>query len=461
MALPGAVSLLLAALSFTSATPLCPSTRPSHPTRPSRRRAPRTSLIRPAGGQISPPARRVYIRRPRQAPRRPGPSSPGSASRRPVLRERDRAPDRASVGGARQQRRRLPRASRRAPASCRGSTGAGTRPAGGRAGLYQALTYHAGLSGGAWLLSSLAGNDWPSVSALESGLWGPAVRDGMLEPGGARHAAFKLAAVAADVVAKSDAGFDTSLVDPWGRLLSLQLLAGGGAGQRLSGITGKPAFRSASVPYPIMTAVNLEAGQCIPCPANAMVDDATSTSSAGWDAGFDAVRARTGVPGHDSFAGGAPATASRRVANFDNLGFMFGTSSDIFVTLCSGTPIATAPMLAVLADAFAAILGTGRSSSANASAASPSERLRGTRNPLRGPPPGVRRRVQRPRAAARRIWRASSGRAGTPRCGRSCSPRAPPCSTCCSSATAPPTRRAASPTARRSTGRACARGRSG
>ena len=112
--------------------------------------------------------------------------------------------------------------------------------------------------------------------------------------------------VAADVVAKSDAGFDTSLVDPWGRLLSQQLLAGGGAGQRLSGITGKLAFRSASVPYPIMTAVNLEAGQCIPGPANAMVE-MHPYEFGSWDAGFDAF-VPTAYVGYDPSPAGRPRT---------------------------------------------------------------------------------------------------------------------------------------------------------
>src|SRR4051794_839759 len=96
-------------------------------------------------------------------------------------------------------------------------------------GLYQSLTYQAGLSGGSWLLSSLAGNNYPTVSYLKEKLWKEAFRDSLLDPG------FLLAAVAyaevlSSVIQKEEAGFDTTLTDPWGRLLSYQLLEGSWGG---------------------------------------------------------------------------------------------------------------------------------------------------------------------------------------------------------------------------------------
>lgn len=47
-------------------------------------------------------------------------------------------------------------------------------------GLYQGLTYEAGLSGGAWFLSSLAGNNWPTVSYLRDNLWEQAFQNSLL-----------------------------------------------------------------------------------------------------------------------------------------------------------------------------------------------------------------------------------------------------------------------------------------
>ena len=41
----------------------------------------------------------------------------------------------------------------------------------GLSGLYQGLTYETGVSGGTWLLSSIAGNNYPTISSLYSGLW--------------------------------------------------------------------------------------------------------------------------------------------------------------------------------------------------------------------------------------------------------------------------------------------------
>lgn len=37
-------------------------------------------------------------------------------------------------------------------------------------GLYQGLTYESGLSGGAWFLGSLSGNNWPTVTYLKKTL---------------------------------------------------------------------------------------------------------------------------------------------------------------------------------------------------------------------------------------------------------------------------------------------------
>ncbi|KAJ6102325.1 hypothetical protein N7486_004752 [Penicillium sp. IBT 16267x] len=38
-------------------------------------------------------------------------------------------------------------------------------------GLYLAFTYQSGLSGGVWLVSSIAGNNYPTISFLKENLW--------------------------------------------------------------------------------------------------------------------------------------------------------------------------------------------------------------------------------------------------------------------------------------------------
>jgi lysophospholipase len=160
----------------------------------------------------------------------------------------------------------------------------------GTSGLYQGLTYQAGLSGGGWLLSSFAGNNYPRISSLETNLWTQAFEDSALVPanlgvGGA------YAQIAADLKAKQAAGFPPTIVDPYGRLLSYQLLYGpdGGVAIELSSITGFSNFTSHNVPFPIITALNVETqtGACLP-PNNTPIYEFTPYEFGSFDSGINA-----------------------------------------------------------------------------------------------------------------------------------------------------------------------------
>ena len=160
----------------------------------------------------------------------------------------------------------------------------------GTSGLYQGLTYQAGLSGGGWLLSSFAGNNYPTISSLETNLWTLAFEETLLVPanlgvGGA------YAQVALDIEAKEAAGFPPTIVDPYGRLLSYQLLYGpdGGVAIELSSITGLSNFTSHNVPFPIITALNVETmtGACLP-PNNTPIYEFTPFEFGSFDAGINA-----------------------------------------------------------------------------------------------------------------------------------------------------------------------------
>ena len=203
-------------------------------------------------------------------------------------------------------------------------------------GLYQALTYQAGLSGGSWLLSSLAGNNYPTVSYLKEALWKEAFRDSLLDPG------FLLAAVAygevlGDVIEKEAAGYDTTLTDPWGRLLSYQLLEGswGGVSTTLSSVTGLSNFTSYSVPFPVITALGVKVwlGECIPGP-NATTYEFSPYEFGSFDKDVSAFTPTKYLG--TTLKGGKPVATC--TTNYDNLGYIFGTSSSLFNQLCVPVP---------------------------------------------------------------------------------------------------------------------------
>ncbi|KAK0640143.1 Lysophospholipase 2 [Lasiodiplodia hormozganensis] len=204
------------------------------------------------------------------------------------------------------------------------------------AGLYQALSYQAGLSGGSWLLAALAGNDWPRVSALRDDLWIAGLQQTLFVADVANGGAID---VVGDLAAKTAAGFDVGLTDAWGRLLGYQMLYGedGGVGKTLSGIADAEAFKGAEVPFPIITALGVKTweGDCDP-EADATQYEFTPYEFGSWDAGVAAfVESRyLGSELVDGVPSGGSNSNTSCVTGFDNLGFVFGTSSSLFNAVC-------------------------------------------------------------------------------------------------------------------------------
>jgi lysophospholipase len=207
----------------------------------------------------------------------------------------------------------------------------------GVSGLYQALTYHAGLSGGSWLLSSIAGNDYPTISQLETNLWEPALELSLIVPQilVSPQADPVYTAVEADIEAKGAAGFNLSIVDPWGRLLSYGLLFGtdGGVQDTLSGIADSSNFSDYNAPYPIITALGVQPGECIP-PVNATQYEFHPYEFGSWDKGVDGfvVSEYLGT----AFSDGKP--SGDCIVHYDQLGYVLGTSSNVFAAACSALP---------------------------------------------------------------------------------------------------------------------------
>lgn len=139
-------------------------------------------------------------------------------------------------------------------------------------------------------------------------------------------------AITSQLIDKQGAGYDVTLVDAYGRLLSYQLLKGfsGGVGKRISGLDSLSNFTDHNVPYPIITA--LGAQKSCNLAANATQYEFTPHEFGSWD---DGVSAFTPVEYLGSkLNNGAPAKKNKCVKQYDNLGTVLATSSNIFPALC-------------------------------------------------------------------------------------------------------------------------------
>jgi lysophospholipase len=204
-------------------------------------------------------------------------------------------------------------------------------------GLYQALTYHAGLSGGGWLVSGLSGNNWPTISSMVDSMWRMTIRDSLLVP------EFLLAAAAygeilTDVAEKDAAGFNTTIVDAYGRLLEYQFIRGADDSLpfTLSSLTTLSNFTSYAAPYPILTATGAKVweGECKPGP-NGTTYELTPYEFGSWDSDVSAF-AQTKYLGTPMSAG-KPAQLTC-TENYDNLGLGMSTTSNIFPNICADAP---------------------------------------------------------------------------------------------------------------------------
>lgn len=209
-------------------------------------------------------------------------------------------------------------------------------------GLYQGLTYHSALSGGSWLLSSIIANDFATISTLLE-TWEPNFANGLFSPDGSNATAVR-AQINADIAAKKAAGFKGTVADAWSRLLSLQLLPGPdyGVDNTLSGITSLPSFVNHEMPYPIITSLNVDLSGtlCLP-PFNGSIWEFTPYEFGTWDSEVAAFTP-TAFLG-TSLSNGIPSSNSC-IRNYDNLGFVIGTSSTLFNDPGVGT--GPAPLLA-------------------------------------------------------------------------------------------------------------------
>jgi lysophospholipase len=183
----------------------------------------------------------------------------------------------------------------------------------------------------------LAGNNYPTITYLKDNLWKQAFQDSLLDPA-FLQVAIAYAEVTADILGKEAAGYPTTFTDPWGRLLSYQLLSGsdGGASTTLSSVAGLSSFTSYSVPYAVITSLGTKVwlGECETGP-NATTYEFTPYEFGSWDSDVSAFTPTKYLG--TAMSGRKPIGSC--TTNYDNLGYIFGTSSNLFNQICFDVPV--------------------------------------------------------------------------------------------------------------------------
>lgn len=203
--------------------------------------------------------------------------------------------------------------------------------AGKLGGLLQSATYLAGLSGGNWLTTSLAFNDWISVQEIVdqvknnngSSLWN--ITNSILAPFGAAEPMEDLlrwATIRTDIQNKEDAGFPVSIIDLWGLALSYQFFEDGAASLIWSSLQNTDTFSNAQMPFIISTADQYNAVETI----NTTIFEFNPFEFGSWEHKKFANIEYLGT----SFENGSPANSTQCVNGFDNAGYILGTSAGLF-----------------------------------------------------------------------------------------------------------------------------------
>ncbi|KAK3995213.1 lysophospholipase catalytic domain-containing protein [Cladorrhinum sp. PSN332] len=206
--------------------------------------------------------------------------------------------------------------------------------AGGLGGVLQSTTYLSGLSGGSWLVGSLFTQNFTTVDSIIqategflSELW--EFNETIIEGPAGLSVRNYYQELQDSVDAKFNAGYNKTITDYWGRSLSYQLVnaTDGGPGYTFSSISDDTAFTEASIPMPIIVAVERPAGQFL------IWENSTVFEFNPWEMGSH-------DPGNPAFAplryvgsrftNGSLPSDEQCVAGVDNVGFVMGTSSSLF-----------------------------------------------------------------------------------------------------------------------------------
>ncbi|KAH7141235.1 lysophospholipase catalytic domain-containing protein [Dactylonectria estremocensis] len=205
----------------------------------------------------------------------------------------------------------------------------GSQKEGNLGGLLQSATYVSGLSGGGWLVGSLFMNNWTSVQASVNypGIW--QLQNSIFEGPEQYSLLGYYDDVFGAVSDKKDAGYERSLTDYWGRMLSYQLInaTDGGPAFTWSSIADDEGFKAGNTPMPFIVADGRNPNETI-IALNSTVFEFTPWEMGSFDptlGGFAPLK----YVGSEFENGTVPSDKSC-VRGFDNAGFVMGTSSSLF-----------------------------------------------------------------------------------------------------------------------------------
>ncbi|GLB40375.1 putative cytoplasmic phospholipase A2, catalytic subunit [Lyophyllum shimeji] len=225
-----------------------------------------------------------------------------------------------------------------------------TAKAAGTGGLLQVTSYLSGLSGGSWITGSLFFNNWPTINDMVMGngkdMEGWLLDLNLVTPDGANifseNNQYYYGSILWSVMAKAYKGIDTSLTDPWSRMISYHFLnqtdrknfftndSSHGAGQLWSNIPLIPAYRQYQTPFPIVVADSRPVGSNLTTALSLdpVVYEITPLELASYDPNLSAGMNLTYAGTH--LSNGKAENGSACVTGFDQAGFIMGSSASLF-----------------------------------------------------------------------------------------------------------------------------------
>lgn len=205
----------------------------------------------------------------------------------------------------------------------------------GLGGLLQSSSYVAGLSGGAWLVGTVASNGFPSIPEIlaKNQIWD--LTNTIINPGGfdILKAIVLYTDIFNDIFSKFVNGYPVSITDLWSRALSLQffpLLLSYGALTHWSDLQTSGPFSTYEMPFPIIVADGREPGEVI-ISQNSTIFEFNPFEFGSWDPSLYQFT-QTKYLG-TTYRNGTP--SGKCVVGYDNAGFIMGTSSSLFNVVVS------------------------------------------------------------------------------------------------------------------------------